>query len=239
VAARGLAAWVEIRNLRRFVVAMAVLAGIVPAAMSARADDPADSNTAIKLGDFALSSTLTAGGVASRGMAELGTEPEELTLSTSLTHELTGANFTVGGGVIGNEIDSFTDDPSLQSGDQGGYQAFAQIGIAGFSFGGGYTAQYDETVDASDPSRHTYSVGASYALNNWTFGLDWARGDYDEVFLDVGDTNADDTFAFTTSYALRPGIRINGLLEYSDSQATGSESEAGALAIGIGTLIKF
>jgi hypothetical protein len=230
---------VEIRNLRRFVVALAVLAGIMPAATAARADDAA--NAAIKLGDFALTSTLMAGGVATRGLAELGTEPEQLILSTSLTHELTGANFTVGGGVIGNdlEIDGFADDPSIQSGDQGGYQAFAQIGIAGFSIGGGYAMQYDETVDASDPSRHTYSVGASYALNNWTFGLDWARGDYDEVFLDVGDTNSDDTFAFTTSYALRPGIRINGLLEYSDTQASGNDSEAGALAIGIGTLIKF
>jgi opacity protein-like surface antigen len=232
----GLAARVEIRNLRRFVVAMAVLAGIVPAAMAARADDPT-----IKIGDLTLSSTLTAGGVASRSMAELGTEPEQLLLSTSLTHELTGANFTVGGGVIGNDvdIDSFSDDPSLQSGDQGGYQAFAQFGIAGFTIGGGYAVQYDETVDAGDPSRHTYSVGASYALDNWTFGLDWARGDYDEVFLDVGDTNSDDTFAFTTSYALRPGIRIKGLLEYSDTQASGDDSEAGALAIGIGTLIKF
>ena len=39
-----------------------------------------------------------------------------------------------------------------------------------------------------------------------------------DVLIDVDSGDVSDVVAFTSSYALTPGVKINGLLEYNDSQ---------------------
>jgi hypothetical protein len=117
-----------------------------------------------------------------------------------------------------------------------GYTAYAQIDIAGFTIGGHIAGWTD--ADAAGEVNRSFGVGASYSLESWTVGIDWSRGNYDEVFLDVGETG--DVIAFTSSYALRPGLSISGLLEYSgDEPESGGGGDEGAFAVGIGTLISF
>lgn len=119
-----------------------------------------------------------------------------------------------------------------------GYNAYAQIGIAGFTIGSRF-ARWGEST-APEIENQSFGVGASYSLDAWTVGIDWSRGDYDEIFLDVGSGEAGDVIAFTSSYDLRPGVQINGLVEYSDEEPapSGGSSES-AFTIGIGTLINF
>ena len=76
-------------------------------------------------------------------------------------------------------------------------------------------------------------------MNSWTVGIDWSRGNYDEGFLDIGTGDSSDVIAFTSSYALRPGVKISGLLEYSEDQPAPDRASAGAFTVGIGTLINF
>jgi predicted porin len=117
-----------------------------------------------------------------------------------------------------------------------GYNAYANVNIGGFTVGGRF-ARWGETA-FSDADKQAVGVGASYSLRSWTVGIDWSRGNYDEVFLDAG-SGSGDVIAFTSSYALRPGVKINGLLEYSEDQPVQERSTAGALTVGIGTLINF
>jgi len=117
-----------------------------------------------------------------------------------------------------------------------GYNAYANVNIAGFTVGGRF-ARWGETA-FSEADKQSVGVGASYSLKSWTVGIDWSRGNYDEVFLDAG-SGSGDVVAFTSSYALRPGVKINGLLEYSEDQPVQERSTAGALTVGIGTLINF
>jgi predicted porin len=124
---------------------------------------------------------------------------------------------------------SFGNDP--------GYNAFAHIDIDGFTVGGRF-ARWGQT-SFSDADQQSYGVGASYRLNSWTVGIDWSRGNFDEGFLDVGSSDGSDVVAFTSSYALRPGVKINGLLEYSDDQPAQDRAAPGAFTVGIGTLINF
>jgi hypothetical protein len=114
---------------------------------------------------------------------------------------------------------------------------YAEVGLGGFSLGGRFTRWQD--TDPQHPDDRSYGLGASYSLDSWTLGIDWTHGNYDESFLDIGDRNDADVYAFTTSYSLRPGVRINGLLEYSDSKSGQAGADSGSLAVGIGTLINF
>ena len=118
-----------------------------------------------------------------------------------------------------------------------GYNTFAHINIDGFTVGGRF-ARWGQT-SFSDADQQSYGVGASYRLNSWTVGIDWSRGNFDEGFLDVGSSDSSDVVAFTSSYALRPGVKINGLLEYSDEQPAQDRAAPGAFTVGIGTLINF
>ena len=118
-----------------------------------------------------------------------------------------------------------------------GYNAFANINIDGFTVGGRF-ARWGETA-FSDADQQSFGVGASYRLNSWTVGIDWSRGNYDEGFLDIDTGDSSDVIAFTSSYALRPGVKINGLLEYSEDKPAQDRASPGAFTVGIGTLINF
>jgi predicted porin len=118
-----------------------------------------------------------------------------------------------------------------------GYTAHAHIDFDGFTVGGRF-ARWGATA-FSDADQQSYGIGASYRLNSWTVGIDWSRGDYDEVFLDVGSGEDSDVIAFTSSYALRPNVKVSGLLEYSEDQPVQDSAAPGAFTVGIGTLINF
>jgi predicted porin len=103
---------------------------------------------------------------------------------------------------------------------------------------GGRFARWGATA-FSDADQQSYGIGASYRVNSWTVGVDWSRGNYDEVFLDVGSGEDSDVIAFTSSYALRPNVKVSGLLEYSEDQPAQDSAAPGAFTVGIGTLINF
>ena len=118
-----------------------------------------------------------------------------------------------------------------------GYNAYANINIDGFTVSGRF-ARWGQS-DFSEADQQSFGVGASYTLQSWTIGIDWSRGNYDELFLDVDSGDVGDVVAFTSSYALTPGVKINGLLEYSDDQPVQDRSVPGGFTVGIGTLINF
>jgi predicted porin len=118
-----------------------------------------------------------------------------------------------------------------------GYNAYAHIDFDGFTVGGRF-ARWGATA-FSDADQQSYGIGASYRVNSWTVGVDWSRGNYDEVFLDVGSGEDSDVIAFTSSYALRPNVKVSGLLEYSEDQPAQDSAAPGAFTVGIGTLINF
>ena len=124
---------------------------------------------------------------------------------------------------------SLTGDP--------GYNTFANVTIDGFTVSGRF-AQWGQTA-FSEADQQSFGVGASYRLRSWSIGIDWSRGNYDEQFLNIDTGDTSDVVAFTSSYALTSGVKINGLLEYSEDQPVQDRSVPGAFTVGIGTLINF
>lgn len=147
---------------------------------------------------------------------------------TNLQHFFSETTLSIGATPLAGDEPNDTDS---------GYNAYARIGIRGFSVGGHFS-RWSESPSAQDDQR-SFGFGASYNLDSWTVGIDYTRGNYDEVFLDVGNGDDADVIAFTSSYALRPGVKINGLVEYSEEVPAQDSAADGALTVGIGTLISF
>jgi hypothetical protein len=206
---------------------MALRHGIITAALiltvlstgRAMADDSAPPVGTI--GDFVV-------GGAAQSSAD-ATANDDGSLWMDLRQLFSDTTVSIGATPVDNSLSLADDEP--------GYNAYANVNVAGFTVGGRF-ARWGETA-FSETDRQSFGVGASYNLRSWTVGIDWSRGNYDEGFLDVDTGDSGDVIAFTSSYALRPGVKVSGLLEYSEDQPAQDRSSAGALTVGIGTLINF
>jgi predicted porin len=107
----------------------------------------------------------------------------------------------------------------------------------------GAATELRENLGTDGGDQWVVAAGATFGWEAWTIGLGWSRGDYEGAVgvNGVGPFNArHDIYAFTASYALGPGIILDGVVEHSDYD---SDDPAGpdhqGLAAGIGTLIRF
>jgi outer membrane protein OmpU len=180
--------------------------------------------------------TLDGAGTRFRNDAEQNSET--LSVAASFAPELDAMTLILGGGA------TFSFDKESNPNDTGkarGYNAYARIGFSGLVLGA--AAELRENFGDDGADQWVYGAGATYGWSAWTVGLGWTRGDYGKA---VGANDSDpfnaghDIYSATASYALAPGISIDGVIEYSDY---GSNDAAGpdyqGLAAGLGTLIAF
>lgn len=152
----------------------------------------------------------------------------EMSVWTDLRQFLSDATVTFGAAPLHDDLGGFPGE---------GYNAYADIELEGFRVVG-RMSQWTDPGYRGETDR-SFGFGASYRLESLTFGIDWSRGNYDEQFLDIGSDDAGDVIAFTSSYALSPGVRVNGLVEYSEQKPAEPGPDENAFTVGIGTLINF
>jgi predicted porin len=177
-------------------------------------------------------------GASTRLRNDAGQNSEDLSLAAQFAHDFNGATLTLGGG--GTFSFNKEANPNNTQGARG-YNAHVQIEFADFTIGA--AAELRENLGDDGADQRVYGVGATYELDNWTFGLGWTHGDYEKVTgeNEVGPFNAEhDIYSATVSYELQDGISVDGVLEYSGyrSHAAAGPDYQG-LAAGLGTLIAF
>ncbi len=169
---------------------------------------------------------------------DTGQNSENLSMAGVFTHDFNGVNLTVGG------AHSFSFDKELNPNNVDDAQdsnAYLQVAYAGFTIGAAMEYRQNFFDDSSD--QLVFGAGVTYGWDPWTIGLGWTRGDYEKVVgaNGAGPFNAThDDIAFTVSYALGPGITVDGLLEYSrykSNDAAGPDYQG--FGLGIGTAISF
>ena len=177
-------------------------------------------------------------GAGTRLRNDDGQNSENLSLAALFAHDFNGATLTLGGG----GTFSFDKEANPNNTQRArGYNAYAQLEFSDFTIGAATELRENLGDDGAD--QWVYGVGATYDLDDWTFGLGWTHGDYEKATGEngVGPFNADhDIYSATVSYELEDGISIDGVLEYSDyaSHAAAGPDYQG-LAAGLGTLIAF
>jgi hypothetical protein len=192
----------------------------------------------------------TLDGFATRSEVD-GGNSENLSVGANFTHDFNGVNLILGGG------GTWSFDREVGPADERhDYNAYAQVGFAGFTIGGAMGIRQNRGDDGSDD--FVYGAGITYNWDAWTVGLGYTHGRYElaqpgtgvVVSVTIAATSdiADDSniFSLTASYALGPGIQIDGVVEYYDYQADGDDAGTGlgsrdyeGFAFGIGTLINF
>jgi len=194
------------------------------------------------------------GGAATRFKIDTGQNSENLSVAGNFTHDFNGINLVVGGG--GTWSFDRENSPNDERHD---YNAYAQVGFSGFTVGGAFGYRGNRGGDGSDDL--VWGGGVTYNWDAWTVGLGYTHATYEIVQpggvigsttggagTPVAVTSTSDVvdysniFSLTASYALGPGIQIDGVVEYYDYQADdeqGSDRDYTGFAFGLGTLISF
>ena len=177
-------------------------------------------------------------GAGTRLRNDPGQNSENLSMAGVFTHDFNGVKLTLGGAhtfSFNKEVNPNNVDPAQDS------NAYFQVAYAGFTIGA--ATEYRQNFGDTSADRLVFGAGATYNWDAWTVGLGWTRGDYEKAVgaNGVGPFNAvHDDIALTASYALGPGISIDGLLEYSryaSDDAAGPDYRG--IGAGIGTAITF
>lgn len=191
-------------------------------------------------------------GAGTRLKIDNGQNSENFSVGANFTHDFNGVNVIVGGG--GTWSFDRENSPADERSD---YNAYAQVGFAGFTMGGAFGYRQNRGGDGSDDL--VYSAGITYNWDAWTVGFGYSHGRYE--LAQPGDTltvisaatatvtaasdvvDDSNVFSLTASYALGPGIQIDGVVEYYDYQAAGDaflgDRDFSGFAVGLGTLINF
>jgi outer membrane protein OmpU len=189
----------------------------------------------------------TFNGAGTRFSNDAGESSENLSVAANFTRDFDGISVVGGGGAtwsFDRENDDLDPGPGLvPSGvdEREEYNAYARVGYAGFTLGGAYSYRKNTLINGADSQ--VYGAGITYNFDAWTVGLGWSHGDYE--FFQPTPTPSDitddyDIFSVTGSYALGPGIQLDGVIEYYDYRHDEEEFEDyHAIGVGIGTLISF
>jgi len=192
----------------------------------------------------------TLGGAGTRFKNDTGQNSENFSVGANFTHDFNGINLIAGGGGTW----SF-DRENSGTDERRDYNAYAQVGFSGFTIGGAFGYRQNRGGDGSDDM--IYGAGITYNWDAWTVGLGWTHGRYEmaqpgeiatgggagtTVTLTSDIVDNYDVFALTASYALGPGIQVDGVLEYDNYDGNGEQGRAAdysGFTVGLGTLINF
>jgi len=190
----------------------------------------------------------TLGGFGTRSKVD-GQNSENFSVAANFTHDFNGVNLVLGGGGTW----SF-DRENSGADERRDYNAYAQVGFSGFTIGGAMGYRQNRGGDGSDDL--IYGAGITYNWDAWTVGFGYTHADYEiaqpggvlsngagtTTALTSDITDYSNIFSLTASYALGPGIQIDGVAEYYDYQADDEgtrDSDFTGFAVGLGTLISF
>jgi len=176
----------------------------------------------------------TLDGAGTRFKINTGENSENLSMAGVFTHDFNGVSLTIGGAhswSFNKESNPNNTGPAQDS------NAYGQLSYAGFTVGA--AMEYRQNFFEDNHDDLVFGAGVTYAWDPWTVGLGWTRGDYEKAGV-VPFNAVHDDIALTASYALGPGITVDGLLEYSrykSNDAAGPDYQG--FGIGIGTAIAF
>ncbi len=172
--------------------------------------------------------------------------------SVYATYSYDGDNWGLTAGLGGSWQGHVEDDADFRIEEQDFYQAGLNLTFGNFSFGaaGEY---FNDALNIETSSTHlendvwVVGGGASYALDAWTFGLQYSHRENEITFESGGDVNnidlTQDRAVATVNYALGPGIKVDGEIGYTwfdaDPELDLGTDDYQAVEFGIGTAITF
>jgi predicted porin len=171
-------------------------------------------------------------------------QEDEIGVGMNFTHE--GNGFSLLGSLGASWITDDTSDDDKTS----FYQAGLQVGFGAWTIGvgGEILNNYDDAFGSSTPTGVTVAtdsdlwalqIGGNYAWDAWTIGLGWTHAQAE--ITSSSDEDTVDYISLNGSYALGPGIALEGNIAYSNYDEDNNDANADydAFEVGFGTAISF
>ena len=170
------------------------------------------------------------------------------------TYDYRGDGWGITAGLGGSWEGEVQDEPDDRIEPQDFYQAGLNFSFGDFGIGivGEYYSNFFSRLRADDVDLWIAGIGASYAMDAWTFGLQYSHRDTDHKFInsDTDDFHfQEDRVVATANYALGPGIMVDAEIGYTwmdmDPEAGAIDfldddvDDYDAIEFGIGTAIAF
>jgi hypothetical protein len=153
-----------------------------------------------------------------------GQVSEALSIGGDFAHDANGLTISGGGGYSRGEREdgcpagvSPGDDPSIVA-------VGLNIGFGAIVVGGSVLFAQDTIVGNDDSTE--FDVGVTYTVDAVTVGAGWGHGIYDVPILNAGDDTLDHA-QVGGSYAVGPGITIDGFIGYFDYNSDAGLSNNG------------
>ncbi|MGH6934049.1 MAG: porin, partial [Dongiaceae bacterium] len=178
-----------------------------------------------------------------------GQNSENVSVAATFSHDFNGVTLVLGGGATWSfdRENNGTVAPITVGGatadERAEYNAYANVSFSGFTIGGAWSLRKNISSTDSGVDAMVFGVGGTYNWDAWTVGVGWTQGQYDNEPNSAGSsatgTDKYNIIAGTASYALGPGIQIDGVIEYDDYNNTSPNDDYEGFSFGIGTLINF
>lgn len=169
-----------------------------------------------------------AGGAGGRPSNDAFQNSRLWSVAGNFVQDFNGFGVVLGAGYSGSDRERPAGSDDRQEVD-----AYAQVSFAGFTIGGAYSRRFNIVSFNNNIDAQVYGAGITYNFDAWTVGLGWTHGDYD--ISSSNDTDRYDVISLTGSYALGPGINIDGVVEYynyrDDNRGTGGASGTSGAAV--------
>ena len=190
----------------------------------------------------------TVSGAGTRFENNTGQRSQNVSVAANFAHDFNNISLNLGGGATW----SFENEGATTGDEFTEYQTYASVGFFGFTIGGALDIR--DNFGSGGEDRMVYGAGLTYNWDAWTVGVGWTHGEYEIAaagstvtaggvalaLTNDADQNMD-IFALTAAYALGPGIVIDGVVEWVDSETSAStlSNEYTGISFGLGTLISF
>jgi hypothetical protein len=177
-------------------------------------------------------------GFATRPDNDPGQLSENLSIAAQYATDFNGFNIAIGGAWSHPFDVEVADGVDGEDDDVQEWNAYAQVGAWGFTLGGAFRQRANIDVGDDEEDNTVYGVGLVYGIDAYQVGIGWTHGDYDSL----GSEDHDDIVA-TASYALGPGVAIDGMVEYSNYDGDGDggtvDDDFEGVGLGLGLVVRF
>jgi predicted porin len=203
----------------------------------------------------------TAGGFGTRSDSDTPFQnSEEYSAAAQFAHDFNGVNVVLGGGAAFIDdiegVDGIVDPDDVDKPIH--YNAYGRVGFGlgdgTLTLGGAWEYRSNRrivttgvggavTAVSSSADNQVYGLGVTYTIDAWTVGLSATRGEYEST-CEGGDGSCSDDHDIIeadASYAIGPGVAIEGMVGYEEYDP-GDDRDAAdydAISAGMGLYLGF
>ena len=164
---------------------------------------------------------------------DTGDQSNNISVGLNFVNSFNGFDVSAGGTYELGDLEANNGAGTLDDAQQ--WQIAAGVGFSGFNIGGSYGMTNNGMSGNNDST--AWDVGISYGMGPWGVSLAWLHGEAEQGAVSQDDER--DYVELGGSYALGPGIKVFGGIQYLDLDSAAIAERADGFAVTVATKLSF